>query len=129
MGSLAVIAIMVSALLAAIVLTFLLFRRRATPAEMAERRRRDDLSRFGRLTDGTVLDAQVIPGNNGRESMLLVYAYSVSGVQYECSQDVTILRHLIDIHSCRLGLPTNIKYETNNPGNSIVISESWKGLH
>src|ERR1035438_8335018 len=32
------------------------------------------------------------------------------------------------LHSCRLGLPTSVKYDPHNPGNSLVVSESWMGL-
>ena len=43
-------------------------------------------------------------------------------------QDVTRLRQFIDLYSCRLGLPASVKYDPHNPGDSIVISESWSGL-
>ena len=59
---------------------------------------------------------------------LLIYKYDVAGVSYECSQDVTHLRQWINLHSCRLGLHTSVKYDPQNPGNSLVISESWMGL-
>jgi hypothetical protein len=41
---------------------------------------------------------------------------------------VTYLRQWINLHSCRLGLPTSVKYDPHNPGNSLVVSESWMGL-
>jgi len=41
---------------------------------------------------------------------------------------VTYLRPMINLHSCRLGLPTSVRYDTQNPGNSIVVSEGWMGL-
>ena len=56
------------------------------------------------------------------------YKYDVAGVTYECSQDVTYLRHWINLHSCRLGLHTSVKYDPQNPGNSLVVSENWMGL-
>ena len=49
-------------------------------------------------------------------------------MEYNCSQDVTLLRHWVNLHSCRLGLPTSVKYDPQNPGNSIIISEHWIGL-
>jgi len=52
----------------------------------------------------------------------------VAGVTYEASQDVTHLRQFIDLYSCRLGLPASVKYDPHNPGDSIVISETWSGL-
>ena len=62
------------------------------------------------------------------EEEIAVYKYDVAGVSYECSQDVTYLRQWINLHSCRLGLPTSVKYDPHNPGNSLVVSESWMGL-
>jgi hypothetical protein len=35
---------------------------------------------------------------------------------------------MVDLHSCRAGLMTSIKYDPGNPGNSIVIAENWTGL-
>jgi hypothetical protein len=52
----------------------------------------------------------------------------VAGVSYEASQDVTYLRQWLNLHSCRLGLPTSVKYDARNPGNSMVIAEGWVGL-
>jgi hypothetical protein len=49
-------------------------------------------------------------------------------VSYEASQDVTHLRHMVDLHTCRVGLPASIKYDPTNPGNSIVVAETWSGL-
>jgi hypothetical protein len=106
----------------------LLRRKRRTPDEL-ERERRMWLDSVGRITDGTVIDVQELtPENSHRAATLLIYKYDVAGVSYECSQDVTHLRHWINLHSCRLGLHTSVKYDPQNPGNSLVISESWMGL-
>jgi hypothetical protein len=59
---------------------------------------------------------------------LVIYTYDVSGVTYEASQDVTNLRHVVDLHACRIGLPASVKYDPQNPGNSIVVGEGWTGL-
>ncbi|MGH9565323.1 MAG: hypothetical protein ACRD4I_05030 [Candidatus Angelobacter sp.] len=101
--------------------------RRKTP-EQRERERRLRISETGRITDGTVTDVSEIAMNESGEMQLLIYQYDVSGVTYEASQDVTALRHMVDLHSCRSGLMTSIKYDPANPGNSIVISEKWTGL-
>ncbi|HXY02725.1 MAG TPA: hypothetical protein VEI49_04065, partial [Terriglobales bacterium] len=79
-------------------------------------------------TDGTVIDVQEISSNGDRPSTMLIFRYDVAGVSYEASQDVTYLRQLINLHSCRLGLPTSVRYDPQNPGNSIVVSERWMGL-
>jgi hypothetical protein len=102
--------------------------RRKTP-EQRELERRTRISAIGRITDGAVIDVNEMPASNGSaEIQLLVYQYDVAGVSYEASQDVTSLRHRVDLHSCRAGLMTSIKYDPTNPGNSIVISENWNGL-
>jgi hypothetical protein len=98
------------------------------PAEL-ERERRTWLDNIGRITDGTVIDVQEMAPTDGyHAAVLLIYKYDVAGVSYECSQDVTYLRQWINLHSCRLGLPTSVKYDPHNPGNSLVVSESWMGL-
>lgn len=106
---------------------YLLLRRKPKTAEDIERERRAWLDRIGRITDGTVIDVQEIRPNN-RATTMLIYQYDVAGVSYEASQDVTYLRHRINLHSCRLGLPTSVRYDPQNPGNSIVVSERWMGL-
>jgi hypothetical protein len=106
----------------------LLRRKPKSPAEL-ERERRNWLDGIGRITDGTVIDVQEMEPSNGHHAaVLLIYKYDVAGVSYECSQDVTYLRQWINLHSCRLGLPTSVKYDPHNPGNSLVVSENWMGL-
>jgi len=100
--------------------------RRQTP-EQLERERRLRLNAMGRITDGTVLDVHE-ERVAGKVQQLLIYRYDVAGVSYEASQDVAHLRHLVDLHSCRIGLPASVKYDAQNPGNSIVIAEGWTGL-
>jgi len=102
-------------------------RNRKTPQER-EQERRQWLNRSGRITDGTITDVQEVPTEGGEPLQMLIYQYDIGGVSYEASQDVTYLRQHVDLHSCRLSLPTSIKYDPNNPGNSIVIAEGWSGL-
>jgi hypothetical protein len=106
----------------------LLRRKPRTPDEI-ERERRTWLNGIGRITDGTVIDVQELAAEAERKATtLLIYKYDVAGVSYECSQDVTLLRHWINLHSCRLGLHTSVKYDPQNPGNSLVVAENWMGL-
>lgn len=105
-----------------------LFRRKPKTAKDLERQRRAFLDQVGRITDGTVIDVQELPLSDQRSATMLIYQYDVAGVSYEASQDVTYLRQWINLHSCRLGLPTSVKYDPQNPGNSLVVSESWMGL-
>jgi hypothetical protein len=109
-------------------LFYFLRSRRKTP-EQLERERRQRIATFGRITDGTVMDACEIANAAGAPaSQLLIFHYDVAGVTYEASQDVTTLRQFVDLHTCRLGLPASVKYDPQNPGNSIVIAEGWTGL-
>ena len=102
--------------------------RRKTP-EQRERERRERINLHGRITDGTVIDVHEMHANGHGALQLLIYQYDVAGVSYEASQDVTRLRHFVDLHTCRLGLPASVKYDPQNPGNSIVLCETWSGLH
>ena len=107
---------------------YALLRRKPPGADDIERQRRGWLSAVGRITDGTVIDVQEIVTALGRPATMLIYQYDVAGVSYEASQDVTYLRQWINLHSCRLGVPTSVKYDARNPGNSMVIAEGWIGL-
>jgi hypothetical protein len=108
--------------------SYVLFRRKPqTPAEL-ERKRRVWLTEVGRITDGTVIDVQELASDPQRPATMLIYQYDVAGVSYEASQDVTYLRQWINLHSCRLGVMSSVKYDPHNPGNSMVVSEGWIGL-
>jgi hypothetical protein len=107
---------------------YLLFGRKKKSLAEIERERRDWLNQIGRITDGTVIDVQELAPNGRPAATMLIFQYDVGGVSYEASQDVTQLRHWINLHSCRLGLPTSVRYDPQNPGNSIVVSEKWMGL-
>jgi hypothetical protein len=114
---------------AAIIGYALLSRKNKKSARQLEWERRTDLSRGGRIIDGNVIDVlELEEDGSGQQMLLLVYTYDVAGVTYEASQDVTYLRQFIDLYSCRLGLPASVKYDPHNPGDSIVISETWSGL-
>jgi len=108
---------------------YTLLRRKSKTEDDIERERRTWLNGVGRITDGTVIDVQELDlESSPRPATMLIYKYDVAGVSYECSQDVTYLRHWVNLHSCRLGLPTSVKYDPQNPGNSLVVSETWMGL-
>jgi hypothetical protein len=112
------------------VAVYLALRKRPS-AEELERERRGYLVQAGRIIDGTLLDiSELDPSESGRPAgmQLLLYKYEIGGVVYECSQDVTPLRDLLDIHDCRLGFPCSVRYDTHKPENSIVIAETWSGL-
>ena len=107
---------------------YALLRRKPKTAADIERERRELLGNIGRITDGTVIDVQELIDNPERPATMLIFRYDVAGVSYEASQDVTYLRQWINLQSCRLGVPTSVRYDPQNPGNSMVISERWNGL-
>ena len=112
---------------AAVGVGYLLRSRRKTPDQL-ERERRLRLSTHGRIIDGTIIDAQEVTNGDSNPIQLLIFRYDVSGVSYEASQDITHLRQFVDIHTCQIGLPSSVKYDPQNPGDSIVIAEDWSGL-
>ena len=73
-----------------------------------------------------MLELQEIDHGSG-PVQVVVYSYDVSGVQYECAQDVTPLNLALDRASCCTG-DANIKYDPRRPVDSIVAAESWCGL-
>jgi len=101
--------------------------RRPTPEEL-ERRRREHLALTGRITDGHLVDARSFDGEDSISPTpeVLFYSYRLAGVTYNCAQDVSRLPNLV--HGYRLDQPVQIRYDVRNPGNSILVSESWSGL-
>ncbi len=115
-----------------------IFYNRRPSAEEIERQRREFLATQGRITDATLIDTgldrpdrrpEIEPGDLRVEDSppdVLRYQYKVAGVGYESLQDVARLpehvRHL------RVDLPIQVRYDPKNPGNSIVVAESWSGL-
>ena len=112
----------------AVLVAYLMFGRKHKSPREVERERREWLNQIGRITDGTVIDVQEIASEGGPPATMLIFQYDVGGVSYEASQDVTHLRQHLNLHSCRIGLPTSVRYDPQNPGNSIVVSEKWMGL-
>jgi hypothetical protein len=93
-------------------------RARNTP-EKRERKRRLELHQRGRLGNAFIIEAS-------RDA--LYYSYSIRGVQYEASQDITALRDYLPAEPERLIGIATLKYATNNPANSILICEEWSGV-
>ena len=99
-------------------------REEPTPGEL-ERRRRLQVNRVGRITNGSILELhdQNEPGEH-----LLLYNYNVRGVEYQAAQDISFFRHRVDFKRLAAGQPTSVKYDPQNPTNSIVLCEDWSGL-
>jgi hypothetical protein len=93
-------------------------RSRVTPEER-ERRRRVSLVATGKMGDAVLLEIR---------DDLLFYSYSVRGVEYTASQDVSKLAGKVP--SDLSNVPAvSVKYDPRNPANSIVVAEEWTGLH
>jgi hypothetical protein len=97
---------------------WIVLRTRGTP-EKRERQRRLAVHHRGRIGDAMI---------NEVTADALYYSYSVGGVHYEASQDITALRHLLPAEPERLIGWSGMKYSSNNPANSILICEEWSGL-
>jgi hypothetical protein len=106
---------------------WLAFRKRPT-AEELERARRRFLVQSGRIVDGMLLDVCDVEAGNGRTLTMFLFNYRIGGVDYECSQDVTDMKDMVDAAGVRLGFPCSIRYQPGNPQNSIVMAEEWSGL-
>ena len=103
-------------------------RSRRPSAEELERRRREHLANIGRITDGHILDARTLEGDDdiAATPQVLVYSYRLAGVTYHCAQDVSALPDVV--RGYRLDQPVSVRYDPRHPGNSILVSETWSGL-
>lgn len=99
-----------------------------TSNEEIERRRREGLAQAGRITDGVILDARSLSNEESVSPTpeVLVYSYSVAGMTYQCAQDVSSMPE--QVMGFRIDQPVQVRYDPRNPGNSILVSETWSGL-
>lgn len=98
---------------------FVVLRIRRKPKDK-EKLRRLEVNASGRLGDATITDV-------GED--VIIYEYSVGGLTYTASQDISQLREMIPADSYRLiGRPASLKYSAHNPANSILLCEKWSGL-
>ena len=112
--------LILTAALAVLAVGVYLFVRWSRRPKDKEKRRRLTVNQFGRIGDATITDMQ---GDT------LFYSYSVAGVSYTASQDVTALRDQMPADVERLiGRAASLKYAPQNPANSILICEVWSGL-
>ena len=90
---------------------------RVSPEER-ERRRRNLIVARGKMGDAVLVEI--------RED-LIFFSYSVRGVEYTASQDVSALREMVPRDLSAL-LAVGVKYLPQNPANSVVVAEEWSGL-
>jgi len=111
-----------------LLLLWVALRSRQPSREERERLRRERLAKTGRITDGSLVDARTL-GNEESSSPtpeVLVYRYRLAGVTYECAQDVSRLPELA--RGCHVGNSVQVRYDPRNPGDSILLAETWSGL-
>jgi len=93
-------------------------RFRRDPVER-ERRRRIHVHVNGRMGEALIFQA---------DETELRYSYEIGGVSYNTSQEIgTLLPVLPDAPERLLGTAL-MKYDPNNPANSIVVCEHWAGF-
>jgi hypothetical protein len=92
-------------------------RSRMTPEER-ERHRCALLVAAGKITDAALVEIR---------DVLVFYSYSVRGVEYTASQDISRFSNNPSVDfSCVIAM--SVKYDPRNPANSIVLAEAWSGL-
>ena len=114
--SVAVLVVIAAALIALAIFILVRIRRKPKDKEM---RRRLSVNHLGRLGDATITEVQ---------DNTIFYSYSVGGVTYTASQDISQLSAQIPSNPEKLIGPASLKYAPRNPANSIVVCEEWSGL-
>jgi hypothetical protein len=104
-----------AALIAGGLIIYRHMRRQGDPEAL--RRARIDAN--GRFIEGTVIDFR---------AGVVFYQWSWRGVQYEASQDLRALAHLLPQSDNLLIGSVTVKFLANDPSNSIVMSERWSGF-
>ncbi len=102
------------------IVAYKIIRRPRPSAAEIERRRRLEVNSKGRTGSATITDFR---------DGTLSYTYSIGGVEYGATQDVSELLTLVprDL-SMLVSHPAGMKYLPQNPANSIVLCENWSGL-
>jgi hypothetical protein len=96
-------------------------------ADEIERERREHLVLHGRIIDGMVLDWTEQPDTGDLRT--LHYRYDIGGVTYQCAQELTALKDMAKVDAACLGMPASVRYDPKNPTNSIIVAETWSGIH
>lgn len=105
------------------------WRRRERPdAAELERRRRLHVNRIGRIVEGRIIELREEAANDHPADHLLVYNYAVRGVEYQAAQDISFLGDRLDLRRVAGGQSAQVKYDPQNPTNSIILCEEWSGI-
>jgi hypothetical protein len=115
--------LLVSVILIAVAgIIWLRLRKRPTPQEI-ERQRRLAIHEEGKIGNGQIIDVV-----SESEAISIVYSYSIAGVVYTASQDVTDLHDKLPADRMSMVGAVSVKFVPRNPANSIVLCEEWTGL-
>ena len=91
-----------------------IFRRKETTD--LEARRRENLLRGGRITDGTIIDSETTDAGDE----IVYYFYSIHGVDFESSEILTEEQRR-DPLKYAPGAKVGVRYDQKQHGNSILI--------
>lgn len=80
-----------------------------------EAKRREYLNRFGRITDGSIIDTET---NDSGE--IIYYSYSVHGADYESSEIITF-EMITDPIKYAPGAKIGVRYDPKQHANSILV--------
>ncbi|MEO8596143.1 MAG: hypothetical protein ABI759_22685 [Candidatus Solibacter sp.] len=94
------------------------WRRSRISPEERERRRCAQLVAAGKITDAMLVELA---------EPLVFYSYSVRGVEYTASQDISRFQEDPTVNFSGVSA-LSVKYDPRNPANSIVLAEAWSGL-
>ena len=100
------------------IIGFQAWRRSRVTADERERRRCAHLVDIGKINDARLVEI--------REN-LVFYAYTVRGVEYTASQDLSRFAGVAAFDFSGVSA-ISVKYDPRNPANSIVAAEEWSGL-
>ena len=80
-----------------------------------ESKRREYLNRFGRITDGEILDTEA-----GEGGEIIYYSYSVHGADYE-SSEIIAFEQITDPIKYAPGAKIGVRYDPKQHANSILV--------
>jgi hypothetical protein len=81
----------------------------------SEARRREYLGRFGRITDGEIIDTETT--DHGE---IVYYSYSVHGADYE-SSEIIAFEQITDSIKYAPGAKIGVRYDPKQHANSILV--------
>jgi hypothetical protein len=83
--------------------------------EPSEKSRKEFLLKYGRITEGTIIDSETTP--NGGE--IAYYFYTIHGVDFESSDTLTETQKQNPIKYAP-GAKVSIRFDPKNHGNSVL---------